>query len=452
MGKSVFSESHPETTKARRRLFGVLVRASRLLGPRAEGLARSTKRRLDWFTNNLTALKLMNILAAAEAFVLKRERVTSLPVFVRIDISPLCNLNCTICVHADPNGNPALEKQKFHRKQRMTVEQYGRIIDELESRSSGVSLYYVGDPLVHPDLDEMCRIAHAAGLNVHYSTNFSFRLSDERIRRIVTSGLTHLTVCVDGLSQEKYELTRVGGRIDLVLSNLRRACRYRRELGRRDPYVEVQYIKYQHNLDELPEARRLLLGLGVDQVYELWGGLHNYTDRDPGNYTVCGPNRNKWLPQCHWPHFFMLIKYNGDVLPCCCFRLGQQYTTTDAPRCVGNVFKTSLHEVWNSVPYQQVRRLVCNPQSSKSGPSLRENFCDACPRLFDTDYSEKTCRFGKDCSFEELYTIGVNGRPVRRRDVPAVAVTRIIAKGPARRTLQAGNCGLTSKPSQPCQT
>jgi MoaA/NifB/PqqE/SkfB family radical SAM enzyme len=421
MNKAVFSESHPETTKTRTGLWGAFVRASRLLGPRAESLARSTKRRLDWFTNNLTARKLMNMRAAAEAFVLKRERLTSLPVFVRIDIAPLCNLSCTICVHADPNGNPALEKQEFHRGQWMTVEQYRRIVDEIKGRSTGVSLYYLGDPLVHPGLDEMCTIAHDAGLNVHYSTNFSFRLSDQRIRRIVTSGLTHLTVCVDGLSQEKYELTRVGGHVDLVISNLRRVCEHRAELGRRAPYVEVQYIKYQHNLDELEEARRLFLGFGVDQVYELWGGLHNYTDRDPGNYTVYGPNRNKWLPQCHWPHFFTQIKYNGDVLPCCCFRLGQQYTATGDPRCVGNVFKTSLCEVWNSVQYQQVRRLVCNPQSSKSDAALRENFCDACPRLFDTDYWEKTCRFGNDYSFEELYTIGVNGRPVRRRDVPPVA-------------------------------
>jgi MoaA/NifB/PqqE/SkfB family radical SAM enzyme len=269
MNKAVFSESHPETTKARRGLWGAFVRASRLLGPRVGGLARSTKRRLDWFTNNLTARKLMNMRAAAEAFVLKRERLTSLPVFVRIDISPLCNLSCTICVHADPNENPALEKQEFHRSQRMTVEQYRRIVDEIKGRSTGVSLYYLGDPLVHPGLDKMCTIAHDAGLNVHYSTNFSFRLSDQRIRRIVTSGLTHLTVCVDGLSQEKYELTRVGGRVDLVISNLRRVCQYREESGRRGPYVEVQYIKYQHNLNELEEARRLFLGFGVDQVYEL---------------------------------------------------------------------------------------------------------------------------------------------------------------------------------------
>jgi hypothetical protein len=34
-----------------------------------------------------------------------------------------------------------LEKQDFHAKQRMTVEQYSRIIDEIKGRSTGVLLY-----------------------------------------------------------------------------------------------------------------------------------------------------------------------------------------------------------------------------------------------------------------------------------------------------------------------
>ena len=76
-----------------------------------------------------------------------------------------------------------------------------------------VSMYYLGDPLMHPDLDEMCRITSNGGLNAHISSNFSFSLTDERLRSLVLSGLTHLTVCVDGFSHETYSRTRVGGRL-----------------------------------------------------------------------------------------------------------------------------------------------------------------------------------------------------------------------------------------------
>ncbi|HUN82650.1 MAG TPA: radical SAM protein, partial [Phycisphaerae bacterium] len=177
-------------------------------------LVLGLRRRRGWFLEGMTFRRALNLLTGGAQWALKNQHMYAFPTAVKIDISPMCNLSCTVCVHADPNGDPALEKQEFHPQHRMSVEQYRKIIKQIRGRSSAVSLYYVGDPLVHPDMDEMCSIAKDAGLNVHISTNFSFDLTDARIKRIVTSGLTHLSVCVDGLSQEKYEMTRVGGRID----------------------------------------------------------------------------------------------------------------------------------------------------------------------------------------------------------------------------------------------
>jgi organic radical activating enzyme len=260
------------------------------------------KRREGWFVDNLTFRKAANMAVTVGQFAVKSEQMHTMPVAVKIDISPMCNLSCTVCVHADPNGNAALEKQDFDPKHRMSVEQFRTIIDQIRGRTAAVSLYYIGDPLVHPNLDEMCGIAYDAGLNVHISTNFSFALTDARIRRMVTSGLTHLSVCVDGLSQEKYQMTRVGGRIDRVLDNLKRICKVRDEMHRTFPKVEVQYIKFQHNVDELEKARQLVLSYGVDQVTDFWGALNNYTDGDPDVVAVLAPNKNDKLPQCFWPH------------------------------------------------------------------------------------------------------------------------------------------------------
>lgn len=376
-------------------------------------LAVGAKRRQGWFMENLTFRRAFNMGMTAVQFALKGERMYTLPVAVKIDISPMCNLSCTVCVHADPNGNAALEKQVFDPKHRMSVEQFRRIVNEVRGVSSAVSLYYVGDPLVHPDLDEMCRVAQDAGLNVHISSNFSFALTDARIRRIVRSGLTHLSVCVDGLSQEKYEMTRVGGRIDRVLSNLRRLCQYRDELGQEFPKVEVQYIKFQHNVDELDEAKRVVEAFGVDQFTHFWGALNNYTDDDPDAFEIIAPKENKQFPQCWWPHSSIVIKYNGDVIPCCTYRIGQQYSETDDPRILGNVFKTSLREVWNSEQYRRARRMVSNPRSVERDPALKDHFCHGCPALFQTT-DNKNHRNAKSYRHEDLYDMGPDGRPIRK--------------------------------------
>ncbi len=313
---------------------------------------------------------------------------------------------CTVCIDAQPNGNPRLLKQEFRGHQRMNVAQYRQIIEQCKGRVSAVSLYYFGDPITHPDLNEMCRIACEARMAVHVNTNFSMRLTDDRIRQMVTSGLTHLTICVDGLSQDQYQKTRVGGRIDLVLENLRRLCLYRRQLGLTYPKVEVQFIKFTHNIHELKDAIRLCQQMGVDQFSDFWGSLANYTDRDPDTFNVLAPRKNTWRPQCIYPYVYMLIKYNGDVIPCCEYRSGTQYTSVDNPRVLGNVFETSVHAVWNAPAYRQARRMVANPESICSEPFQREHFCYGCPKIFYTDLSNKDIRTQR---MEQFYTFDEEG-------------------------------------------
>jgi hypothetical protein len=114
----------------------------------------------------------------------------------------------------------------------------------------------------------------------------------------------------------------------------------------------------------------------------------------------------------------MVIKYNGDVIPCCWYRLGSQYTETDDPMVLGNVFETSVREVWNSQRYREARRLVGSPEAVKSESNLAETFCYACARLFNID--RKPIR-GDKHRFEEFYTLGADGRPVRRPEtIPGV--------------------------------
>ncbi len=367
---------------------------------------RNIRRRQGWLLENVTPRKLLNLFIAGIQFVLKREVMRAWPVIVKVDISPLCNLQCTVCVHASPasSGSEDLKGQRFKADQKMSLAQFKRITDEVSGKSMAISLYYLGDPLVHPDLDAMCRMARDAKLNSHVSTNFSFNLSDERIRSIVQSGLTHLTVCVDGLSQDKYERTRVGGRLPVVLDNLERLLQCRRQLKQKYPKVEVQYIKFQHNVDELEGALAYFAKLGVDQVTDYWGELHNYTDLNPGKYEVFRPKKRKRLPQCLWPHFSIQLKYNGEVIPCCNYRQGLQYNPKADSRVVGNVFTSSLWSVWNSPAYQSLRRFVSNPERVATEPGLTKTFCDGCPSLFDTDFKSKIF-VGSQHRWEDRYQL-----------------------------------------------
>lgn len=368
-------------------------------------------RRQQWLFDDLSVAKVWNTTLCLKQFLLKREEAAGWPVVLKVDISPLCNLRCTVCVHARPGeGEAELETQSFRRGQMMSLEQFQRILDEVKGRTCAISMYYLGDPLMHPDLHAMCRAAADARLNTHVSTNLSFRMSDERITGLVTSGLTHLTVCVDGLTQESYGRTRVGGRIALVLENLERVLAERKRLGRCYPKVEAQYIKFQHNVAELDEARRLFARLGVDRVAEFWGSLARASYYSPPRHDRIRPKAPRAVPHCFWPYFSMQIKYNGDVIPCCTYRHTAQYGAGDA-RAVGNVFESSVWDVWNSEAYAALRRLVSDPVRASGDGATKDSFCNGCTTVFDVQGDSAQPRAGEN-AWEDYYELGPAGHVV----------------------------------------
>lgn len=349
-------------------------------------VVRGLFRRLHWLQHrpvpHSVAIGVRNFLA----FALRSERAGRLPSLVKIDISPQCNLACPHCLHADPagRGRPLLDAQVFEKSSRMSVEQFAAIVAQLKGRVLAVSLFYYGDPLIHPDLDAMIRIARAAKLAVHITTHFSYPLRVERIRKLVDAGLSHITVAVDGASQQTYGVTRVRGRLDLVLRNLKMLIDYKRERGLSRPYVEVQHLQFPHHSPgEKDAVRRIVMAMGVDHWkcsmglrYDGSGALYNVVDDEPDL-----PERealpNRPLPRCHWPYSSAVIKFDGEVIPCCLWRVGKQYIPGETTHGLGNIFETPLAEIWNGPGYRALRRRVSYPADGHHA----EAFCDGCPKL-----------------------------------------------------------------------
>ena len=199
-----------------------------------------------------------------------------------------------------------------------------------------------------------------------------------------------MTICVDGITQETYGLTRIGGKIDRVLSNLERLCAYRLDRRRRYPKVGVQFIKFDHNSAELPSALQLFRNYGVDQVTHYWGSEHNYTDVDVTRVRIGDPRQARWRPLCEWPYFGMLVRYDGHVIPCCNHRLTAQYHIAGDPRAIGNVLTSGVRAVWDSAAYSEIRCITCDPASAVAVGWASRSFCYGCDRLFETDRTMRT--------------------------------------------------------------
>lgn len=78
---------------------------------------------------------------------------------VNIEISNICNLQCSFC------------PEVIRPKKMMSPELFRRVIEQVAPLTEQVCLHLMGDPLVHPRLEELVAICHAADVRIFFVTN-----------------------------------------------------------------------------------------------------------------------------------------------------------------------------------------------------------------------------------------------------------------------------------------
>ena len=222
-----------------------------------------------------------------------KEHVDILP---RIFIEPtvLCNLNCykSVCNH---------DSGIIHTRSRMyfPLEEFKPVIDGGAKTLNRIDFFNYGDPFVHKDAAEMIAYVkeHYKGIYVYTSTN-GLMLDDEKIKKIVASGLDEITFSVDGGDQESYSKYRQGGDFNKVLEIMRKMVIERNKQGREVPFINWRYILFNWNDGDkqMKRAKKLAEKIGVDRF--TWEITDHPVDAKSEKY--------QWGTQ-HWKKIFYEI-------------------------------------------------------------------------------------------------------------------------------------------------
>jgi putative metalloenzyme radical SAM/SPASM domain maturase len=125
-------------------------------------------------------------------------------------------------------------------------------------RLDALILNGVGEPLLHPGLEEMIRTARdrmpAEGW-VGFQSN-GLLLTGERAVSLASSGLDRVCFSIDGVSPETFRKVRGGGEIEGVERALAAMAAAKKDCGRPDLRVGVEFVVMRGNLRELPDALR----------------------------------------------------------------------------------------------------------------------------------------------------------------------------------------------------
>jgi MoaA/NifB/PqqE/SkfB family radical SAM enzyme len=141
------------------------------------------KARRDTVRGRLIAAKRK---AREYAMVVHALASTSHPVLVQIIPNRFCNLSCAYCNEYDKVSKPVPLEEMFQR-----IDHLGRLGTAMIGLSGG-------EPLTHPELDEIIRRMRRTGAIAGIITN-GYLLTEERIERLNRAGLDHLQISIDNL-------------------------------------------------------------------------------------------------------------------------------------------------------------------------------------------------------------------------------------------------------------
>src|SRR5712675_919100 len=97
-----------------------------------------------------------------------------------------CNLACTYCNEFDDFSQPVPTEEMFRR------------IDKLGALGTAVVTISGGEPLLHPELDDIIRRIRSNGAIAGMITN-GYLLVAERIKRLNDAGLDHMQISIDNV-------------------------------------------------------------------------------------------------------------------------------------------------------------------------------------------------------------------------------------------------------------
>jgi MoaA/NifB/PqqE/SkfB family radical SAM enzyme len=289
----------------------------------------------------VTVTKILNLALNVVELKLNIPCARSLPPFAKVETTPDCQMACPGCHH----GSREKKKELMVRREQLRLEDFKRIIEPIHRTTLGISLSLRGEPLLGKDLIPIIEHAHSKNIAVSFPSNLSVKLSDEKITRLVRSGVDAIYVSLDGASQESYAKYRVGGDFHRVLHNVRAIAQTKERLRLSRPHLVWKFVVFGHNKHEIPIVAAEFRRLGFD-AYEL---VQDYTSKQAHN----GKDRHvaelvRKRKGCYWAWHTSIIRADGIVTPCC---LGQRHDFG-----LGNALSQSFRDIWRGHPYTQLRR------------------------------------------------------------------------------------------------
>ena len=115
---------------------------------------------------------------------------TDHPVMAHIIPIRRCNLSCTYCNEYDTDSKPVPVETMTHR------------LDRLANLGTTIVTFSGGEPLLHPELDELIAHVRKRGMIACMITN-GYLLTADRVKKLNAAGLDHMQISIDNVMPDE---------------------------------------------------------------------------------------------------------------------------------------------------------------------------------------------------------------------------------------------------------
>ena len=301
-------------------------------------------------------------------------KLETYPEYFEIETTTICNMNCIMCENT--------YWKNYVANRQMTFEEFKYILDQFPN-VRWIGMTGIGQHFTNPDYMKMVRYYKSdPDRFVEIFTPFLY-MNEKRSRELIELGFDKIYVSIDASTKETYEIIRPNSDWNTVIKNIKRFDEIKKELD--TPYFPrlcFHYILMSINLHEAIPFLEMLHEMDINVDFVQFSKIlhpfkeikHLYTDISPSfieqvnrrarelgivvrwNVDVT-PYREPVNRCTAWTQPFIFV--DGTVIPCCACneqndRIYQWKTS------LGNIFKTSMHDIWYGKKYRRLRQMLYN--------------------------------------------------------------------------------------------
>ena len=236
---------------------------------------------------------------------------------VYVEITNVCNLNCSFCV------------KNNRKKEYISIDCFKILLNKLKGYTNYLYFHVMGEPLLHPNINELIDLA-SNDYKVNITTNGTMLdkiIDNKNIRQINIS----LHSIKDNLEKNLINIFR---KAEKLLNN-GTIVNYRLWVNEEKKNKIIEFINKYYNVDINELSNHTIknnLFFSIEKEF-IWPNMNN---KDLFNGTC------KALTD----HIGILV--DGTVVPCC--------LDSEGVIKLGNIYKNDLDEIINSKQYQELKK------------------------------------------------------------------------------------------------